>query len=97
MDEFCIQTGNPSRVRVRRLPGTRHKNQNVQKIKRSGRASVSFCCCFCYEGIGPIIRSQGNFTTQQYLNFLTQEVIPFAQETYGDNFYILHDNSIIHR
>jgi hypothetical protein len=55
------------------------------------------CACFSRAGIGPIVRSVGNFNSEQYVDFLENHVIPYAEETFPDSdFYILHDNSRIH-
>ena len=55
------------------------------------------CACFSRVGIGPIVRSIGNFNSEQYINFLENHVIPYAEECYPDSdYYILHDNSRIH-
>jgi hypothetical protein len=55
------------------------------------------CACFSYAGVGPIIRSQGNFTSERYINYLEIQVMPYAKQNFPDlNLYILHDNSRIH-
>jgi hypothetical protein len=54
-------------------------------------------CLFFWAEIGPIVRSVGNFNSDQYFDFLEIHVIPYAEESFPDSdFYVLHDNSRIH-
>ncbi len=53
--------------------------------------------CFSHEGIGPIVRSIGNFNSEQYIRYFENHVMPYAERNFPDlDFYILHDNSRIH-
>ncbi len=97
IDEFSIETGPKGQVRVRRLPDTRGDLDNISLIQNSGWSSIMCCACFSSAGIGPIVRSVGNFNSTQYVHYLEDHVIPYAEECFPDNdFYILHDNSRIH-
>jgi len=79
------------------LRGTRDDPENIVSIQNSGWSSVKCCACFSYAGIGPIVRSVGNFNSDQYVQYLEEQVIPYAERMFLDNdFYILHDNSRIH-
>ena len=53
--------------------------------------------CFCYKGCGPIKIIDGRSSANDYLQYLSDLVIPFAQEKYGQDFFLLHDNAPIHR
>ncbi len=47
--------------------------------------------------VGPIMGSQGNFTSEQYVQFFENQVIPYAKENLLDShIYILQNNSRIH-
>jgi hypothetical protein len=97
LDEFSFETGPKGQFRVRRTSGTREDPENILTIQNSGWSSVMCCACFSRAGIGPIVRSVGNFNSEQYVDFLENHVIPYAEETFPDSdFYILHDNSRIH-
>jgi hypothetical protein len=97
IDEISFETGPKSQNRIRRFPGTRYDADNIQEVQTSGWRSVMCCACFSYAGVGPILRSQGNFTSEQYINYLETQVMPYAEQNFPDlDFYILHDNSRIH-
>jgi hypothetical protein len=97
IDEISFETGPKCQTRVRRFSGTRYDEDNIQKVQNSGWSSVMCCACFSYQGVGPIMRSEGNFTSEQYVHFIENQVIPYAEEKFPDSdFYILHDNSRIH-
>jgi hypothetical protein len=97
IDEISFETGPKCQTRVRRFPGTRYDEDNIQKVQTFGWSSVMCCACFSYRGVGPIMRSQRNFTSEQYVNFFENQVIPYAEQNFPDlDFYILQDNSRIH-
>jgi hypothetical protein len=58
--------------------GTREDPENILTIQNSGWSSVMCCACFSRAGIGPIVRSVGNFNSNQYVDFLENHVIPHA-------------------
>ena len=97
IDEKIFETGPKGDIRVRRLPNTRYDDENVMKIQNSGWQSVMCVTCFSYMGVGPIVKSNGNFNSEQYVNYLEEYLIPYAENCFPDcDFYILHDNSRIH-
>ena len=97
IDEFSYETGPKGQFRIRRSVGTRDDPENIIEVQNSGWSSVMCCACFSYTGLGPLIRSVGNFNSDQYVNYLENHVIPYAEESYPDSdYYILHDNSRIH-
>jgi hypothetical protein len=97
IDEFSFETGPKGQIRVRRMRGTRDDPENILPIQNSGWSSVMCCACFSYAGIGPIVRSVGNFNSNQYVQYLEDHVMPYAETVFPDmDFYILHDNSRIH-
>lgn len=97
IDEISFDTQSKNQSRVRRLPGTRYDTDNTQEVQSSGWKSVMACACFSYFGMGPIVRSDGNWNSDQYVNFLENSLLPYAEECFPDSdFYILHDNSRIH-
>jgi len=67
IDEISFETGPKCQTRVRRFPGTRYDEDNIQKVQTSGWSSVMCCACFSYRGVSPIMRSQRNFTSEQYV------------------------------
>jgi hypothetical protein len=55
------------------------------------------CACFPYAGVAPIIRSDGNFNSDQYIDYLENQVLPYAEQNFlYIDFYILRDNSRNH-
>jgi hypothetical protein len=97
IDEFSVETGPKGQMRVRRMRGTRDDPENILLMQNSCWSSVMCCACFSYAGIGPIVRSVGNFNSQQYVQYLEDQVIPYAERMFPDmDFFILHDNSPIH-
>jgi len=97
IDEFSLETGPKAQIRVRRMRGTRDDPENILPIQNSGWSSVMCCDCFSYAGIGPIVRSVGNFNSNQYVQYLEDHVMPYAETVFPDmDFYILQDNSHIH-
>lgn len=92
-----METGPSGQTRVRRMNGTRYDEENILQIKNSGWKSLMCVASFSYAGIGPIVRSIGNFNSEQYVAFLENNIIPYAVEHFPNNdYYILHDNSRIH-
>jgi len=97
IDEISIETGPNGKIRVRRLPNTRFDEDNILEVQSSGWRSIMCVACFSFAGIGPIIRSNGNFNSEQYVNYLEDHVLPYAEHCFPDmNFYILQDNSRVH-
>jgi hypothetical protein len=97
IDEFSFETGPKGQTRVRRMRGTRDHEENILHIQNSGWSCVMCCASFSYAGIGPIVRSVGNFNSDQYVEYLEDQVMPYAERVFPDmDFYILHDNSRIH-
>jgi hypothetical protein len=77
--------------------GIRFDPENILQIQNSGWSCVMCCAYLSYAGIGPIIRSIGNFNLDQYVEYLENHVMPYAERVFPDmNFYILHDKSRIH-
>jgi len=82
--------GRKCQKRVRCFDGTRYDEDNFQEVQTSGWNSVMFCTCFSYQGVGPIMRFQGNFTSEQYAHFFENQIIPYAEENFtNSDFYIL--------
>jgi hypothetical protein len=49
-------------------------------------------------GLGPLIRIEGCFNSDKYLDILNQVVLPFAEREFPDgNFYYYQDDSPVHR
>jgi hypothetical protein len=97
IDEFSFETGLKGQTRIRIMTGTRFDPESILQIQNSSWGCVMCCACFSYAGIGPIIRSIGNFNSDQYMEFLENNVMPYAERVFPDmDFYILHDNSRIH-
>jgi hypothetical protein len=95
--QYSFETRPKGQIRVRRMRGTRDDLENILPIQNSRWSSVMCCACFSYGGIGPIVRSVGNFNSNQYVQYLEDHVIPYAETAFPDmDFYILHDNSRIH-
>jgi hypothetical protein len=71
-------------MRVRRLNSTRFDEDNLLKVQNSGWRSVMCVSCFSYAVIGPIVWSKGNFNSDQYLDYLENHVILYAENCFPD-------------
>jgi hypothetical protein len=97
IDELSFETGPKGEFRVRRPSNIRFNEENLLPVQNSGWSSVMCVTCFSYAGIGPIMRSSGNFNSDKYVYYLENYLIPYAENSFPDmDFYILQDNSRIH-
>ncbi|KAH7932509.1 hypothetical protein HPB52_024293 [Rhipicephalus sanguineus] len=72
--------------------------QNVVSIFSSGRCSVSVWGAMTKEGLGPLVRIRGPFTTAAYCDVLQHVFLPYVLDgPFEDGIYFLqHDRSPIH-
>jgi hypothetical protein len=85
IDETSFETGRKSQTRVRRFDGTRYDEDDVQEVQTSGWNRAMCCACFSFQVVGPIMRSQGNFTSKQYGHFFENQIIPHAEENFTNS------------
>ena len=101
IDEFHIETGAKAKVRVKRLRGSRFRPENLDRYKVKQRRAFTAVCCFSSQGLGPITMVSGGFDAAQYLEYLIEKVIPYAEQCFpatndGPSYFVLHDNAPIH-
>lgn len=97
VDESTFQSGAAYQELARRPRGCAYEDQYVQPINKSGRKSVSVFGIMTQNGLGPLVRIEGMFNSNRYLDILNQVVLPYAEENFGDNFYYYEDNSPVHK
>ena len=85
------------RVFVYRRNGIRFDKENVQVVDRSGRATVPVWGCFAASGDGPLVRIEGRFNKEKYIDILENQLLPFVRENFGDRHVrFIQDRSPIH-
>jgi hypothetical protein len=98
VDESTFMTGHAVRTLVRRPIGAAYDENFIVKKGHSGRRSVSVFGLLCAGGVGPLVRIEGRFDAEKYVNILDNTVLPFIEESFADgNFHYYQDNSPIHR
>ena len=95
LDEFSIDSRMKRKTRVKRTKGQRYSANNINHYELRNPKSLSFVCCFSYNGTGPIQLIEGRLNAAKYLEFLSEVVITVYSEIF-DEFYLLHDNSRVH-
>ncbi len=67
-------------------------------MANSGRQSVSVFGILSAQGLGPLIRIDGRFDSERYLEILDNTVLPYIEDEFEDgNIFYYQDNSSIHR
>lgn len=97
IDEFSVDSRMKRKKRVKRLKGQRYSDDNLDVYELRNPKTVSFCCCFSYDGVGPIRLTEGRFNADKYLAFLREEILPYYRAVHDDNFFLLQDNSPVHK
>ncbi len=95
VDESCFRTGSAVRTLVRRPLRTPFDEHYVKTI---GRSPVSVFGIMHANGLGLLIRIDGRFDSERYIDILDDVVMPYVEEEFiNDNFFYYQDNSPIHR
>lgn len=94
-DEKTFSTDIARQKHVYRPDNTRYRPQFVQNFQHSGRITAGFWGSISINGPGELIAVDPHFTANQYMNIITQNIIPMM-----NNFEIPHvfmqDNSPVH-
>ena len=97
IDEFHIETSYKRKVRVKRYAGQRFEESNIDKYNVKNQSRLTAVCCFSSRGLGPIKIVSESFNAEKYIEYLSDQVFPYASELFGpESFYLLHDNARIH-
>ncbi len=98
VDEATFQTGHAVRTIVWRPVGTAFNSQYIVPKAQSGRRSVSVFGLMTSRGLGPLIRINGRFDGENYVNILNEMVLPYIQNEFNfEQYYYYQDNSSVHR
>lgn len=96
VDQSMFCTSKLGHKRVIRAKGTRFHEEYLDLVDHSRRVSVSVFGVLTSTGLGPLIRTNGRLTSEQYCEIL-EDCIPFLCEKFpDDNFYWLQDNCPVH-
>lgn len=80
------------------MKNTRFSPQNVKQVAASGRTSVNVWAAISRDGLSPIVRIPGRFTSSAYCTLLEHEMIPYALNgPHPDGYYLFQqDLSPVH-
>jgi transposase len=76
---FCLHKSD-GRTRVWRKPGERFHKECVNTTVKFNGGSVMFWGCFSWWGVGPLVLVEGNMDSDDYINILSKDFIPWANE-----------------
>lgn len=76
---FCLHKSD-GRTRVWRKPGEKYHKQCVNTTVKFGGGSAMFWGCFSWWGVGPLVLVEGNMNSDDYVNILSRDFIPWANE-----------------
>ncbi len=98
MDESTFMTGHAVRALVRRPIGTAFEEKFIVEKAQSGRRPIPVFGTLCSRGTGPLVRIEGRFDAEKYIEILDETVLPFVEDNFPDgDFYYYQDNSPTHR
>jgi hypothetical protein len=98
VDESTFMTGHKTRTFVRRPIATAYEEKYIVQRAHSGRKSLPVFGLMHAEAIGPLVRIEGTFDAEKYIDILDDTVLPYIEEHFPDgHFYYYQDNSPIHR
>ncbi len=98
VDESTFQTGSAVRTLVRRPIRTAFDERYIKTVANSGRRSVSVFGIMSANGLGPLVRINGRFDSERYLQILDETVLPYIEDEFEDgNVFYYQDNSPVHR
>ena len=66
------------RARVWRSPGKAYNKGCIQPTVKFGGGSVMFWGCFSWDGVGPLVVVEGNMDSDDYVNILANNFIPWV-------------------
>ncbi|CAF3669016.1 unnamed protein product [Rotaria socialis] len=98
-DEKTFSTDDHGQLHCWRTDGTRFKEQNVAKSRRSGRITAGMWGWMCGYGVGELCEINGRFTSDQYIEVLEEVMIPTVRAIAipePEDIYLVQDNSPVH-
>jgi hypothetical protein len=91
-------TGHAVRTLIRRPIGAAYDERYIVEKAHSGRKSISVFGLMHAQAIGPLVRIEGRFDAEKYIDILNETVLPYIEEHFPDgHFYYYQDNSPIHK
>lgn len=98
-DEKVFSTDENGKVTLWRTRGTRYAQENVRFRQRSGRITLGFWGCMSSRGPGPLVRTTPHMNSEEYINILSNVMMPYVAETFPGIPYVnfIQDNSGVHR
>jgi transposase len=98
VDESTFQTGSAVRTLVRRPLRSPFDERYLKTVANSGRQSISVFRIMSAQGLGSLIRIDGRFDSERYLEILDNIVLPYIEDEFEDgNIFYYQNNSPIHR
>ena len=85
------------RVRVRRCPGERLADECVAQHFGNRLPGVSVRGGIHYYGKSELVFMDGTLTQVGYMDIIRNNLLPFARQTYRDNFILIQDNATTHK
>lgn len=85
------------RVRVRRMRGEGLRDDCVQERVAGGGGSVHVWGAFHSGAKSQLVQLRGNVTGASYRDTLATNLVPWARQTFGNNFRFQDDNAPAHR
>lgn len=98
VDESTFMTGHAVRTLIRRPIGAAYDERYIVEKAHSGRKSIPVFGLMHAQAIGPLVRIEGRFDAEKYIDILNETVLPYIEEHFPDgHFYYYQDNSPIHK
>lgn len=98
-DEKVFSTDESGRVTLWRTRGSRYAEENIHFRQRCGRITLGFWGCMSSHGPGPLARITPHMNSEEYINILSDVMMPYIAETFPGVPYVnfVQDNSGVHR
>ncbi|KAH6922320.1 hypothetical protein HPB50_013138 [Hyalomma asiaticum] len=77
-DESTLSSRWDQQKRVWRMENTCFSPQNIKDVAASGRTSVNVWAAISRDGLSPLVRISGKFTSAAYCTLLEHEMIPYV-------------------
>lgn len=85
------------RIRVRRRKDELYHETCVQPRVQAGGGGVTVWAAFHHHAKSPIVVLEGTLNQVGYRRILEETMLPFARQTFGENFLMQDDNAPCHR
>ena len=98
VDESTFMTGHAVKTLIRRPINAAYDQKYIVERAQSGRMSIPVFGLMHAGVIGPLVRIDGAFNAEKYIDILNDTVLPYVEEHFPDgHFYYYQDNSPIHK